>query len=303
MWSADRSSSRLCYDEKMVVLIVGVILVGLSWIAAWGSFGVLSEHSFFPLWLGYILTVNGISQVLFKRSLLRSMGRWFPLLFAISIPLWWFFEGMNVMVQNWHYHFAHPISAMHYFIQASVDFSTVVPAVLSASFLLASVLQKIDSDWPRWRPNVTASQLSASVLLGTGCYSLLPLFPHETFPLVWIAPLLILEPVAFAIGYPALIADVQKNGWMRVFSIMGATMMTGFFWEMWNCYSMPKWTYTIPYVGFWKIFEMPFFGYFGYPSFGLIVFTYSTMANKLMTGSDILDMFPSRSSPRSSSFV
>ncbi len=287
------------FDETMLVLIVGVILVGVSWIAAWGPFGIFTELSFFPLWLGYILTVNGLSQVLFKRSLLGSMGRSFLFLFVISIPLWWFFEGMNVILQNWHYHFEHPVSATRYFIQASIDFSTVVPAILSASFLLASMLQKTRLHWPMWRPTVTASQLAASVLLGLGCYALFPLFPNETFPLVWIAPILILEPVAFSIGYPSLIADVQRNGWMRVFSIMGATMMTGFFWEMWNYYSLPKWTYTVPYVGFWKVFEMPFFGYFGYPSFGLIVFSYAATVMKLVRGQNLFDIFPSGSLARS----
>jgi hypothetical protein len=43
---------------------------------------------------------------------------------------------MNSIVQNWHYLFAHPISLLHYDIQASIDFSTVVPAVLSTSTLV-----------------------------------------------------------------------------------------------------------------------------------------------------------------------
>jgi hypothetical protein len=278
----------LCYHETMAALVIGVILVGLSWIAAWGPFGVFSEHSFFPLWLGYILTINGLSQVLFKRSLLESMGWSFLLLFVISIPLWWFFEGMNAIVQNWHYHFAQPISAMRYFIQASIDFSTVVPAVLSASFFLALGLQKFGRDWPNWRPNVTDAGLAGSVLLGLGCYSLLPLF--------WITPILILEPVAFSIGYPSLIADFQRNGWMRLFSIMAATVITGFFWEMWNYYSLPKWTYTIPYVGFWKLFEMPLLGYFGYPFFGIIIFSYAAIAMKLMRRQNLLDVFPNAAS-------
>jgi hypothetical protein len=297
--TADRWPSRLCYDEDMVVLFVGVILVALSWIAAWGPFGVFAEHSFFSLWLGYILTVNGLSQVLFKRSLLASMGPSFLLLFVISIPLWWFFEGMNAIVQNWQYHFPHPISATEFFIRASIDFSTVVPAILSTSFILAFVLQKVTRNRPTWRPNVTASHLAASVLLGLGCYALLPLFPDETFPLVWIAPILILEPVAFSIGYPSLMADVQSSGWRRVFSIMAATMITGFFWEMWNYYSLPKWTYTVPYVEFWKVFEMPLLGYLGYPSFGLIVFSYAAIVIKLMRGQNLLDMFPGASLARS----
>jgi hypothetical protein len=275
----------------MLVLTAGLFVLGLSWIAAWGHFGILTELSFFPLWLGYILTVNGMAQVLFGRSLLQSMGKLFALLFAMSVPLWWFFEGMNTIVQNWHYHLAHPISAAHYFLQASVDFSTVVPAILSTSFLFVTAAHKMGLTWPIWRPNVTESRLAAAVLLGIGCYSLLPLYPNETFPLVWIAPILILEPLAFAIRYPSLLSDVQKNGWTMTLSIMAATMMTGFWWEMWNYYSLPKWTYTIPYVGFWKVFEMPFLGYFGYPFFGMVVFSYAAIMLVLLKDRNIFEFF------------
>lgn len=274
----------------MTTLLIGICLTTLAWIAAWGPFGRFSEHSFFPLWLGYILIANGLSEVLFKTSLLRLLGWSFLRLFAISIPLWWSFEGMNAIVENWHYHFAHPISPIHYFIEASIDFSTVVPAVLSASFLLAAALQKFGSSWPGARPNVSEKSLAIAVLIGIGCYSALPLFPNETFPLVWIAPILILEPVAFSIRYPSLLRDVKTNGWTRLFAVMAATTVTGVFWEMWNYFSLPKWTYTIPYVGFWKVFEMPLLGYFGYPFFGIVVFSYAAIVLKGTAKLDLLDL-------------
>jgi hypothetical protein len=275
----------------MATLMIGICLTTLAWIAAWGSLGVFSEHSFFPLWLGYILTANGLSEVLFKTSLLRLLRWSFLRLFAISIPLWWFFEGMNAIVQNWHYHFVRPISPAHYFIEASIDFSTVVPAVLSASFLLTASLQRFASAWPKLCPNVSENGLAAAVLTGIGCYSVLPLFPNETFPLVWIAPILVLEPVAFSIRYPSLLRDVQTEGWTRLFAVMAATTVTGVFWEMWNYYSEPKWTYTVPYVGFWKVFEMPLLGYLGYPFFGIIVFSYAAIVLMATANQDLLDLF------------
>ena len=45
--------------------------------------------------------------------------------------------------------------------------------------------------------------------------------------------------------------------------------MLGFLWEFWNYYAIPKWTYDIPFVGFFKIFEMPILGYLGYLPFAL----------------------------------
>jgi hypothetical protein len=278
-------------ESAMVLLIVGIALASMAWIVGWGTSGFLSEHSFFPLWLGYILAVNGLSEVRHKTSLLRTMGRSFPLLFLISIPLWWFFEGMNAIVQNWHYRLAHPVSSMQYVLEASLDFSTVVPAVLSTSFLLLAASRGLRFPMPRWRPRVAERGLAATVLIGIGCFALLPLFPSEAFPLVWIAPVLILEPVAAAIRFPSLLTDVQTGGWRRLIAVMAATLVTGFWWEMWNVYSLPKWTYSIPYVGFWHVFEMPLLGYLGYPVFGIAVFSYAAIMLMLLARQNLLELF------------
>ena len=71
------------------------------------------------------------------------------------------------------------------------------------------------------------------------------------------------------------------------------TLITGFWWECWNFYSLPKWIYTIPYVGFWKVFEMPFFGYLGYPFFGLIVFSYAALILNFIAKQDLAKLFSS----------
>ncbi|MBV8317398.1 MAG: hypothetical protein JOZ53_20860 [Planctomycetaceae bacterium] len=43
-----------------------------------------------------------------------------------------------------------------------------------------------------------------------------------------------------------------------------ACLACGFFWEMWNYYSYPKWVYHVPFVGVLHVFEMPLLGYLGY---------------------------------------
>jgi hypothetical protein len=48
-----------------------------------------------------------------------------------------------------------------------------------------------------------------------------------------------------------------------------AALICGFFWEMWNFYSLAKWKYSIPFVHRFEIFEMPLLGYAGYLPFGL----------------------------------
>jgi len=219
------------------------------------------------------------------------MGKLFFWLFAVSVPLWWFFERINVVVQNWHYIFVRPISDLHYVIQASMDFATVIPAVLSTSFLVYDCcrVQNIGENWSPLR--IRKSLLGLSVLLGAVSFSALPYFPHETFPLVWIAPILILEPLAYVAKLPCLLQLLEQGEWKLPIAIMASTLFTGIWWGLWNFYSLPKWYYTIPYVGFWKIFEMPFLGYFGYPFFGLIIFSFTAVVFGVCFKRNIVDFF------------
>jgi hypothetical protein len=233
-----------------------------------------------------------LAETIAGTSLLARMGWSFGWLFAISVPFWWFFEGMNEIVQNWHYHFQPPISSTQYFIQASLDFSTVVPAALSTSFFASQIVKRFRMG-PLLHMRVKPSHLTVLCLLGTLSFALLALFPNETFPLVWIAPILTIEPIAYAINYPSLLRSAERHEFNPVISSMVGTLITGVWWELWNYYSLPKWTYTVPYVGFWKVFEMPLIGYLGYPCFGLLIFTYAGMTLMLITGKRLDDVFRS----------
>jgi hypothetical protein len=278
----------------MGLLATGALITAVAWIAAWSSIGWAAEYAFFPLWLGYIFFVNGLSQVLFGRSLQKSMGRSFIWLFVFSIPMWWFFELMNSIVHNWHYVFAYPITALHYDIQASIDFSTVIPAVLSTAVLLYLAMAAHQAPFER-RPFRAEEIFVLEFIAGCICFALLMLFPSETFPLVWIAPLLVLDAIARATHVPNVISVLAARGdHLPIAAVAAATLITGFFWECWNFYASPKWVYTIPYVGFWKVFEMPILGYLGYPFFGLIIFSYTAICLWLTRRQDLFSDFFAR---------
>src|SRR5262245_37716522 len=214
----------------MALLVPGLLLTAASWIVAWSRIPILSDYSFFPLWLGYTLVINGVSEVAQRDSLMRRMGVSFVWLFLLSIPMWWFFEYMNSIVQNWHYLFAYPISDLHYTIQASIDFATVIPAVLSTSFLFYRWLR--GRDYWRYRPwRPSNRSLAVGILLGAAGLLLINAFPRQAFPLVWIAPLLILEPIADRLGVSSLLSDIRNGNWTLPCAVMLATLFTGLFWE------------------------------------------------------------------------
>ena len=271
------------------LLFFGVVVTATFWFIAWSRFPFFTEHSFFPLWVGYVLTLNGISEFFYGDSLLRRMRLSFVWLFVISIPMWWGFEYLNSIVHNWQYILPHPISNLEYIIRASISFSTVVPAVLSTAFLFS----RFFSRWDLISKQVTIRPIHLAVLVvaGLSFFLLVKLFPTEAFPLVWIAPLLLLEPVLYFLGSSSLLRLLQKGEWLLPASFAAGTLFTGFWWEFWNFYSIPKWIYVIPYVDFWRIFEMPILGYGGYPFFGLIIYSYTGLALFLFFRKEISKLF------------
>jgi hypothetical protein len=253
----------------------GLILILASWLVAWSDIPIATEYSFVPLWLGYISLINGISELMTKTSLIRKMETSFLILFAISIPFWWLFEFLNSIVQNWRYIVPYPMSSFELNVRASISFSTVIPAVLSTIFLFYRVAAAHQFVIQTQSFRVRRRRLFISMLVGAISLYLLVRIPHIAFPLVWIAPILLLEPVLYSFNYPSLLREAEGGEWSSIVAVMTGTLFTGFWWEVWNLQSSPKWIYTIPYLGFWKIFEMPILGYLGYPLFGLIVYSYT----------------------------
>lgn len=177
----------------MKLFLFGLLLTLFSWSLAWGKFIPGYQYSFFPLWLGYILTINGLALWLIKKSLLTKMGLGFILLFLISIPFWWFFEILNLLTNNWQYIGSKSLNFGEYFIRASISFSTVVPAIFSTAFLNFNILNKIKSIQGKKR-QITRPIILLLFELGILSFLLISVLPEFSYPLLWLGVLLIFEP-------------------------------------------------------------------------------------------------------------
>jgi hypothetical protein len=94
-------------------------------------------------------------------------------------------------------------------------------------------------------------------------------FPDLLFPLLWVAPLLLLMAFQTLEDRPSFFPELGNGDWRRVFRFCLAALICGFFWELWNGHSLAKWIYSVPYVDRFHLFEMPLLGYAGYLPFGL----------------------------------
>ena len=247
---------------------IGWVLVGVSWPLNWLLPGLRTHVLFFPLWLGYTLIVDALVLRRTGSSLLTRSPRDFGLLFVISAPAWWLFEVINWRTGNWQYLGGELFSNVEYFVLASVSFSTVIPAVLSTAQLMGSFgwIERFARG-----PRISATPRVCWGLFLSGCamLGLVLAWPRYFYPLVWASLFCLLEPINVWLGKRSILARLQYGDWRTVIALCMGTLTCGFFWEMWNYFSYPKWIYHVPFANFWHLFEMPLLGYLGYLPFGL----------------------------------
>lgn len=250
----------------------GIILIIIFWYLNWNLTGLRTHLFFFPLWLGFILTIDAIVFSRKGSSLLSRSKKQFIILFIVSAPAWWLFELINVRTENWIYDGRQYFTDIEYALLATISFSTVMPAVFSTTELVRSF------DWisrfaDRKKLIPSNKMLTYFILSGFIMLSLIIVFPDYFYFLEWTAVFFILEPINYKLKNRTLFALTAKGDWRQIISLMAGALLCGFFWEMWNYHSYPKWIYHTPMVNFLHIFEMPFLGYLGYIPFSLELFS------------------------------
>lgn len=250
---------------------VGLALIAVFWPLNWLLPGTRTAWAFFPLWLGYCLLIDAVALRLNGTSLLTRSWRGYIGLFLVSAPAWWLFEALNTRIQNWQYLGAEGYGPLSYFLLATLNFSVVVPAIFGAAEIFAgrAWLRKL-------KPGLVIGPDLRTVLvffmLGWVMLGAMLAWPKYFFPFAWLSVFFILEPINIWLGYPSLTRWTRSGDWRPVISLFAGALLTGFFWELWNYYSFPKWVYHVPGVGVLKIFEMPLLGYGGYLPFALELF-------------------------------
>ncbi len=247
---------------------VGLVLVLVMWPMNWLLPGYRTAWLFFPLWCGYALTVDALTFWRKGTSLLTRSWRRYIGLFLISIPAWWLFEAINLRTQNWAYTGREAFSPLAFFMLASMNFSIVVPSVFGAAEFISSFefIRRMQP-WKAIPDDLRTTQIFFA--FGWLMLALMFAWPLYFFPFVWISVYFITEPVNVWLGNRSLVEFTRRADWRPVISLFLGVLMTGFFWEMWNYFSFPKWYYQVPFVGYFHIFEMPLLGYGGYLPFAL----------------------------------
>ena len=276
---AQSEASRFTSDASRATLFpwwgwAGLVWTGLAWIVAWNRWEWLGEwqfHTFTPLWLGFIAVVNALTAGRTGSSLMLRRPGSFLFLFPLSAVFWWTFEYLNRFVQNWYYLGPREFTAGEYVLLATIPFSTVLPAVISTVEWLSTYPQVsvgLERAWPM--PLAASRETGWVMVLGAAGGLLgIGLWPDYLFPLVWVAPLFLITGLQLASGGETVFDSAVRGDWRLLWVAALASLICGFFWELWNSHSLAHWEYAIPFTHRFQLFEMPLLGYAGYLPFGL----------------------------------
>jgi hypothetical protein len=257
---------------------IGLLLMAVFWPLNWLLPGMRTHILFFPLWLGYVLTVDGLVFLRKGTSLLTRSRARFIGLFVLSAPAWWLFELFNERVQNWYYEGRDQFTSLQFLVLSTFSFSTVIPAVFGTAELMSTFIHRGRGPVIRPMPRT----LIVFFVLGLAMLALLLAWPQYFFPFMWLSVFFIIEPINVGLGFPSLSRWTRDGDWKPIAALWSGVLICGFFWEMWNFFSFPKWHYQVPYVNFLHIFEMPLLGYGGYLPFGLEAYSLYNLVTGLL---------------------
>jgi hypothetical protein len=216
-------------------------------------------------WWSYILFVESFLWARGQRTLLFAKPSRFLLLLPLSVSLWLVFEAFNFRLQNWHYLELPPSRGLRW-LGYTISFATVLPALYATRDLLdyLGVFRNIQIAPRRFR-----RFFASFPPIGLAMLVLALLLPRLFFPLVWLGFIFLFEPSNFRNGADSILRDLEQGNPRNLLLLLLSGFLCGILWECWNFWAGSKWTYTIPYLGFLKLFEMPILGFFGFPPFAV----------------------------------
>jgi hypothetical protein len=191
----------------------------------------------------------------------------------LSAATWFFFELYNARLHNWAY-VGVPAQRWIRWPGYFAAFGTVLPGIFETARWLESWLKEraIVTDsfdrTPRQAQWARKWKLPAAVM-GILCMALPLVYPPWFFPCIWAGMIFVLDPFAESIGETNLVANLFFGDYRRPWLLLSAGLICGLFWELFNFWAGAKWIYTLPYLQFWKMFEMPVLGFLGFPPFAL----------------------------------
>jgi len=251
----------------------GLAVIALAEALLFGGVGFVSIYFTPIVWTGYILAADAAVYSLRGRSMLRFEPRALLWTAVLSICLWLIFEAYNVRLVNWTY-VGLPRNEYLRYLGYGWSFATIWPCILETAQLLQ--WSWFRSAAPPPAPPEPRRALWGWIAAGLVLVTVPVLVPRNLgvylFGAVWLGFIFLADPLNYRARRPSITGDLLQGYRARLWSLLLAGAVCGFFWEFWNYWASAKWLYIFPILEQYPVFEMPVLGYLGFPAFALEVF-------------------------------
>mgnify|MGYP001564104316 CR=1 FL=1 len=243
--------------------ISGIILILFVEVNFFLKIEPYASRYFIIVWLGYILVVDALIYKLRKKSLLKNNPYKLAGIFLLSMIFWWIFEFINLRVGNWSYNASDRTAILINLAWKTIYYSTLLPAFFE-TYELIRCIHLFDKVKLHKKHKITKHFLYTMMFIGFVTFILPLLFPNYFYPLIWLTFFFLLDPINYLHKKPSIIGHLKDKKLAVPLSLLLAGITIGFLWEFWNYWAVTKWHYKIPFLDFFRIFEMPILGYLGY---------------------------------------
>jgi hypothetical protein len=249
----------------MVAVLAAPALVALVFALNLARIEPFATFFYLFAWYGLIAAFDQLVRRREGRSLIGRCGGGFALVLVWSAATWYFFELLNLRLQNWYYVFVTDQPALRP-IGTFLSFATVFPGILWIDHYLASRGIAAGRRGPRLR--LSARGRRGLQVAGLVCLVLPMVWPTWFFPLVWCSTFMLLAPLEERSG-GGLLRQLEEGDYGPLLRTLLAGLIAGFCWESLNFWARAKWIYTVPFFDRLKLFEMPLAGFLGFPPFAV----------------------------------
>lgn len=214
-----------------------------------------------------------------RKSLIISQTKDFLFLLVLSTGFWFFFELINIILQNWSYVML-PIEKTTRYLGYVFSYATVLPAIFETAQIIEALGIFKNSKIIKIRSfkNENAKKI---LLIGISSFLLTILIPKIFFPLVWVSLIFVFEYFNLITSNDSLVLDINEGNGERVYTLFLAGIVCGLMWELFNWKAGAKWIYHLPYLNSPKLFEMPIAGYLGFGFFALECYSFYLMVTNI----------------------
>lgn len=254
---------------------LGLVILTAGWTLSWTRFEWFRPYqvmcSYFPIWIGFILVMNGLCQRRRGGSPLTDHPLPYLATFPASALFWWFFEYLNRYVWNWYYLGVADLGAAEYVIYATLCFTSVLPGVTAVADWLRTFPAFADDVYDgMWKVELrSAGGIVFFLVVAAIGLTGIVFVPNYVYPFLWMSPLAMFVLVQYLFRESCVTDRLRTGNWSFYFRFSVAALICGLCWETWNYYAYAKWVYAVPYVHRFQIWEMPLIGFAGYLPFGV----------------------------------